>query len=392
MNYPLAVSSWDHEEKDAIQRIVDSGIHSMGDEVRAFEAAFADWNGSRYAVMVNSGSSANLLGFNSLLYVDDHPLRPGDKVVVPAVSWSTTYFPLSQSGYVLQFVDVDAGTFNLDLNQVEQALKDPAVKAVVAVNLLGNPCDLDQLESMCERRGVTLLEDNCESLGAELNGRKTGSFGRLGTFSFFFSHHLCTMEGGMVVTDDEELYHVMLSMRAHGWTRELPEGSKLHIDEDEFIKKFRFVLPGFNLRPLEMQAAIGRVQLKKANRFIAQRRENARIFQNSFNPIPGVSLQRENGKHSWLGFALVLDSGGEARRRELVAALDANGVETRPILTGNFLNNPVLKLIDNERPYSYHNAETLDKSGLFFGSHIHCLKEELENAGEITKRVLLESD
>ncbi len=391
MKYPLAVSSWDHEERDAIQRIVDSGIHSMGDEVRAFEAAFAAWNGSRYAVMVNSGSSANLLGFNSLLYVDDHPLRRGDKIVVPAVSWSTTYFPLSQSGYVLKFVDVDAGTFNLDLNQVEQALADPEVKAVVAVNLLGNPCELDQLQTMCERRGVMLLEDNCESLGAELNGRKTGSFGRLGTFSFFFSHHLCTMEGGMVVTDDEELYHAMLAMRAHGWTRNLPEGSKLHIDEDEFIRKFRFVLPGFNLRPLEMQAAVGQVQLRKANRFIAQRRRNARIFKQTFGAIPGVSTQRENGKHSWFGFALVLDSGGAARRKELVATLAADGVETRPILAGNFLNNPVLELIDNETPYSYHNAETLDKSGLFFGSHNHCLKEELEKTGASATKLLLDS-
>jgi CDP-4-dehydro-6-deoxyglucose reductase, E1 len=386
--YPLASSSWDQDELDAIQRVVDTGNHSMGYEVSAFEKEFAAWNGARHAIMVNSGSSANLLGFNSLLYVEDKPLSPGDKVVVPAVSWGTTYFPLYQSGYVQKFVDVDPETFNIDLNQVEEALADPAVKAVVAVNLLGNPCELDQLAAMCDRRGVLLLEDNCESFGASLKGRKTGTFGRLGTFSFFFSHHLCTMEGGMVITDDDELYEAMIAMRAHGWTRDLPQHSRFQIDADEFIKKFRFVLPGFNLRPLEIQAAIGRVQLTKADGFIAGRRRNAEIFKNIFGGIPGINLQRETGEHSWLGYALVLNNADGNRMQEVVSALDENGIETRPILAGNFLNNPVVTHMPHETPFSYKNAEMLDRAGLFLGSHIHSLEKEIEKSGSIVADVL----
>jgi hypothetical protein len=191
-------------------------------------------------------------------------LNPGDEVIVPAVSWSTTYYPLYQYGLKIKFVDIDLETLNYDLSQLSQAISSKT-KAIVAVNLLGNPNDFSQIKKIIGGRDITLIEDNCESLGAEFEGKKAGTFGLMGTFSTFFSHHISTMEGGLIVTNDEELYHILLSLRAHGWTRNLPKenhvcGTK---GDDPFEESFRFVLPGYNVRPLEMSGALGIEQVKK---------------------------------------------------------------------------------------------------------------------------------
>jgi CDP-6-deoxy-D-xylo-4-hexulose-3-dehydrase len=263
VKYPLASSNWTEEEYEAINEIVKSGQFTMGKKVRCFERKFAEYLGVKHAVMVNSGSSANLIAFQSLLYKTKNPLKAGDSVIVPAVGWSTTYFPLHQSGLKLKFVDIDQRTFNIDLEQVERAAEDPNVKAICAVNLLGRSCQFDRLLEIADKNDLVILEDNCEGFGASFNQKKTGTFGLCGTHSFFFSHHLVTMEGGMAVTNDDEIYDIMLCLRAHGWTRELPKNSHLQIKGSEFTKKFRFVLPGYNLRPLEMEAAIGLIQLEK---------------------------------------------------------------------------------------------------------------------------------
>ncbi len=238
----------------------------MGAEVAAFEQEFAAFTGSQHAVMVNSGSSANLLMVAASTFRRrGRRLQRGDEVLVPAVSWATTYFPLSQHGLVLRFVDIDPQTLNFDLAALEAAVT-PRTAAVMAVNLLGNPNDFAVLQALARRHDLVLLEDNCESLGASFEGRQAGTFGLAGSFSFFFSHHMSTMEGGMVVTDDQELYELMLSLRAHGWTRNLPTENLVtgRKSDDPFVESFRFVLPGYNLRPLEMEAAVGREQLAQA--------------------------------------------------------------------------------------------------------------------------------
>ena len=222
LKYPLATATWDQAEYDAIQRVVASGMFTMGQHVRNFEEKFANFIGSRHAVMVNSGSSANLLMVAALFYTKVNTLRPGDEVIVPAVSWSTTYYPLHQYGLKLRFVDIDLNTLNYDLDKLEPAISD-RTRLIMVVNLLGNPNDFNRINSMIAGRNIRLLEDNCESMGAEFDGRKAGTFGVMGSFSSFFSHHISTMEGGLVVTDDEEIYHILLSLRAHGWTRNLPK-------------------------------------------------------------------------------------------------------------------------------------------------------------------------
>jgi CDP-6-deoxy-D-xylo-4-hexulose-3-dehydrase len=185
-------------------------MFSMGKEVFTFEEQFAKYTGSKHCVMVNSGSSANLIMIGAMFYKKNNPWKIGDEVLVPAVSWPTTYYPLYQYGLKIKFIDIDLETLNFDLNALEKAIT-PKTKGILAVNLLGNPNDFDRIQSMIKGRDIVLLEDNCESLGATFKGKQAGTFGDMGTFSFFFSHHISTMEGGMVVTDDEELHQILVA-------------------------------------------------------------------------------------------------------------------------------------------------------------------------------------
>ena len=228
--------------------------------------------------MVSSGSAANLIATATLFYTKSPMLKRGDEVIVPAVSWSTTYFPLQQYGLKLKFVDIDLDTLNYDLDALESAITSNT-KMIMVVNLLGNPNDFDVINNLIKDKDIFIFEDNCESMGAEYKGKKTGTFGIVGTFSTFFSHHMSTMEGGFVTTDDEELYHILLSMRAHGWTRNLPQQNHISNKSNDWFKEsFNFVLPGYNVRPVEMSGAIGIEQLKKLPLFLKQRRKNAKLF------------------------------------------------------------------------------------------------------------------
>jgi CDP-6-deoxy-D-xylo-4-hexulose-3-dehydrase len=379
--FPLALSSWDREELAAIQSVVDSGQFSMGARVQQFESEFAAFSGVRHAVMVNSGSSANLLMTAALAHTSSKQLRlsRGDEILVPAVSWSTTYSPLAQYGLKLRFVDIDLETLNYDLDALERAIT-PATRAIMVVNLLGNPNEFEVISALAKRHGLVVIEDNCESLGARYQGRMAGTFGVMGSYSFFFSHHMSTMEGGMVTTDDEELYHVMLCLRAHGWTRNLPKINHVTgVKSDDFFEEaFRFVLPGYNLRPLEMEAAIGSEQLRKLPGFIRVRRQNASEVAKVLSGHPELMLQREIGESSWFGFSLVIRPGSNLTRPMLLEKLRCMGFECRPIVTGNFANNPVMKQFDHTIPFALAGAEHIDKAGLFVGNHHRPMPEAVE--------------
>ena len=379
VKFPLATSSWDQKEYDALQRVIDSNMFSMGPEVRTFEEQFASQFGSKYAVMVNSGSSANLLMTAALFYTKTPKLKRGDEIIVPAVSWSTTYFPLAQYGLHLKFVDIDQSTLNYDLDQLADAVTDKT-RAVMVVNLLGNPNDFTRIDHIIAGRDITVIEDNCESMGATFNGKQAGTFGIMGTFSAFFSHHISTMEGGIVVTDDEELYHVMLSLRAHGWTRNLPKFNKVtgEKSDDPFEESFRFVLPGYNLRPLEMSGALGQEQLKKLPALIEGRRTNGALVQQHLGQHPLFRIQEEIGHSSWFGFSLVLRDPSDISRAELVQKLIAAGFECRPIVAGNFAKNEVMTHIDHSIHGDLTNADFIDQHGLFIGNHHYPIAEAIE--------------
>lgn len=379
--YPLATFTWDAGEYTAIQQVIDSNMFTMGPRVAQFERDFAAYAGTKHCVMVNSGSSANLLMVAALFYSNDgsRRLQPGDEVIVPAVSWSTTYYPLHQYGLKLKFVDIDLNTLNLDVDAVRRAI-GPRTRAILAVNLLGNPCRFDAICDLAREHSLVLLEDNCESMGATFEGKQAGTFGLMGTFSTFFSHHISTMEGGLICTDDEELYHILLCLRAHGWTRNLPEVNQVtgRKSADPFEESFRFVLPGYNVRPLEMEGALGIEQVKKLPRLIEERRRNGALWVERMSGHPHLLIQQEVGQSSWFGFSLVIRRQSHLARSTLLEALRELGFECRPIVAGNFAKNPVVKYFDHEVVGALENANRIDTHGLFVGNHHYPIPDAID--------------
>lgn len=377
--YKLASNSWGPEEYAAIQRVISRDQYTMGEAVQTFEQDLARMFGSRYAVMVNSGSSANLLAIGALCYKKENPLKAGDEIIVPSLSWSTTYYPVHQYGMKLVFVDIDDRTLNLDVQHLAAALS-PKTRAIFIPNILGNPAHLQEIQDFCREHDLYLIEDNCESMGAELAGQFTGTFGICGTFSTFFSHHIATMEGGAVATDDEELYHLMLAMRSHGWTRHLPEKNQLcKKSADPFYEAFRFILPGYNIRPVEMSGAIGVEQLKKLPGFLKARRENAMHFKKIMQNDDRFQLQTEHGSSSWFGFSLILQPHAKITRSQITQALVNAGIEVRPIVSGNFLKNDVIQHLNHRIVGDHRCAQRVHDKGFFVGNHQFDICDKLDH-------------
>ena len=374
--FPLATTTLGQEEKDAMHRIIASGLFTMGKNVLAFERDFANYVGSQHCVMVNSGSSAILLMVAALFYTKNPKLKRGDEVIVPAVSWSTTYYPLYQYGLKIKFVDIDLETLNYDLAQLEFAVTNKT-RAIMAVNLLGNPNDFVRINQIIAGRDIVLIEDSCESMGAKFEGKQAGTFGAMGAYSLFFSHHISTMEGGLIVTDDKELYQILLALRSHGWTRDLPKNNLVcgKKSEDLFEESFRFVLPGYNVRPLEIEGAIGIEQVKRLPLLIEERRKNAKLLQTSMAHHPDLIIQKEIGESSWFGFSLVIRHGSKLTRKNLVVKLNALGFECRPIVAGNFTKNEAVKYFNSEIHGTLKNADHIDQNGLFVGNHHYPIPE-----------------
>lgn len=369
MDYKLASKSWDADEYQAILGVFSGDMYKMGHQCEQFEINFAAWTGSKYAVFCNSGSSANMLAVASMKYDPRHKCDQRKEVIVPAVSWPTTYYPLIQMGYTLVFVDVQLDTFNIDVNKIEEKITDNT-RAIFSVNLLGNSCNYKKIKDLCKKYHLYLLEDNCESMGARYLGQKTGTFGDISTHSTFFSHHISTMEGGVCTTDDEVTYELLRSLRAHGWTRDI-KNKKLFYDhftppKNEFFNSFHFVMPGFNFRPTEVQAAIGIQQLKKINNFISNRIDNAKYLCSQLTSDLGFCLQVEQSDSisSWFGFGLIFSS--EDAKNFAVEKLGKFNIECRPIVSGNILKQPVFSYIE---PEEFPNADILHNNGIMLGNH-----------------------
>ena len=385
--YPLAVSTWSDEEKIAIFEQVNTGNYTMGKNVEKFENSFADYFGSKYAVMVNSGSSANLLIIAALTLLEKYDFRSGDEVIVPSLGWSTSYSPFLQYGLKLKFVDINKYTLNLDENKIEEAITKNT-KAILGINILGNPIELKKIQEICKRNHLILIEDNCESLGAKYKSKYAGTFGVAGSHSFFFSHHIQTIEGGMITTDDKEIYEYIKSLRAHGWTRDLPIDSKLkNCSTDKFSEAFRFVLPGYNLRPNELNGVVGLCQLRKLKDFLKIRKQNARFFVELFKNESFCSIQNCEEESSWFGFAIILKDKLKDKRSHIVHALKNNGIETRPIVTGNFLKNPVIDYYDYSISGNLINTQIVDDCGFFVGNHHKPLFEQIERLHSTLKKL-----
>ena len=345
--HSLATNTWSDDEIEAGCKALRSGRTTMGERCALFERLFAEYTGTRYAVMVNSGSSANLLMIAALVYTGRLPR--GSLVAVPAVSWSTTYAPLEQFGMRMAVVDVD------DSMNINPALI-PDCDAIFAVNLLGNPCDYDALPD------VLTIEDNCESMGAEYKGKRTGSIGLMASHSMFFSHHISTMEGGVITTDDEELWRCLLSLRAHGWTRDLPE-------YERSFNSFEFITPGFSVRPTEIQGAIGVEQMRKLPAMVEARRRNGEEYSRL------IGHQREIGRSSWFGFPVLAPN-----RDELLPEL-MKEFEVRPIVAGNIMRHKVAKHFDIDSATCDY-ANVLHDTGFFVGNNVEPCEGALRRLAE----------
>lgn len=383
LNYALASDSWGEEEDNAIQRVLRSRRFSMGPEVRAFEDTVRSKFRVKHAVMVNSGSSANLVMLTAVQIKFGNKWPPRPEVIVPAVSWSTTFTPFYYLNMTPVFVDIDPENFGLSIEAVKTAIT-PNTVGILAVNVLGQPADLDLLEELAKQNDLFLLEDNCESLGATLDGRLTGAFGLAASHSSFFSHHISTMEGGWITTNDQELYEICLSLRAHGWIREQPDNSSLRDGASEgFGSLFHFVLPGLNFRPLELEAAVGIEQLKKLDSMNVWRKKNQARFQELFGQSKNVKLQGGRGDSTSFALPMILVGALEGYRSELAALFESNGIESRPIIAGNFTKQPVMKYLKSPHPGALAVADRLHEHGLYLGNHPRDLTVELENAWKI---------
>lgn len=378
---PLMAPTFGTDEiTEAIHSLLSKEV-TMGNKVKIFEEAFSRYIGAKYAVMVNSGSSANLLALSCLS--DQHfsrPIRKGAEIITPAVTWSTTVFPISDIGAKPVFVDVDLETLTVDMEQAEDAISDETA-ALMPVHLLGSPCNMDALVKMAGENNLFLIEDACEAHGAEWHGKKIGSFGDVATFSFFFSHHISTIEGGMVLTDDDEIYRMLKSKRAHGWIRERDDKKAIADTYPGIDPRFLFVTSGFNLRPTEIQGAFGMHQIKKLEKFLRIRIRNSRYLNKilqDYSNILVVPKEAADSRHAWFGHPLIIKEDAGFARKDLVRFLNKKGIESRPIMAGDITEQPVIKDIPHRVHRELKNSKLIHRNGLFIPNHQGIDKERLE--------------
>jgi len=366
------------DEVMAMVEVMLSTRVTMGPKVLGFEKEISEYFQVSEAITNNSGSSANLLAIAALVNpLTKNGLKAGDEVIVPALSWSTTVWPLIQHNLIPVFVDIDPDTLNIDPHAIKKAISEKT-KAVMIVPVYGNPCDMDSIMEICSDYNLQLIEDNCESLGAYYDGRLLGSFGRIGTYSTYFSHHITTPEGGICTTNDFELAELIRIIRAHGWVRETKNPQKYYELFPEIDKKFLFVNIGYNLRLTEVGGAMGSVQLPKLKSFVRSRRNCARILLEGLSKHNSVlSFQKETpkGEHSWFGFPIIVKSNSPFSAKQLRDYLESNGIETRPIIAGNIATQPAVKIYPHRVSGDLKNSSNIMLNGLAVASH-QSLSEE----------------
>jgi CDP-4-dehydro-6-deoxyglucose reductase, E1 len=385
--FPLAAQGFDSREIIAAVDVLLSGRITMGERVREFEKRFAEIVKAPYAVMVNSGSSANLLAVAAAVnHQKERHLPKGSEVLVPAVCWSTSVWPLTQLGLKPVFVDVDVDTLNLDLAEARKKIT-PKTKAIMAVHVLGNSAPMEALLALCKENGLMLLEDTCESLGsvASVGGSPhfLGTLGEFGTYSFYYSHHMTTGEGGMVVCKTLEDYDLLKCLRAHGWSRELSNRQAIEAANPRIDPHFLFVNEGFNFRPMEIQAAFGLCQLERLPSMNKARVSNKERLIHSIVNHPkwkgqlSFPVAAEGTEPVWFGLPCLLTAEHNAKRVEYMKYLLENGVENRPIISGNFTRQPALQTLGiGCHPSDFPNAEKLNDFGFFIGLHGEALPDQ----------------
>jgi dTDP-4-amino-4,6-dideoxygalactose transaminase len=351
----LMEDSIEKEELSAIYRCLKSGEYTQGRYVDEFERRFARWNGSKYSIMVNSGSSANLLIIAALK--EKYKLKEGDEILVPNVTWPTTIYPVIQNGLVPVVCDVDE-SYAIDLKSIKKMV-NKKTKAIFAVHLLGQPAKINEIKEFCDQNNLILIEDCCESMGAKLGGKKVGTFGEMGSFSLYFGHHITCFEGGIITTDDFETYDLLKSLRSHGWVR----GTQREKNYADFKNQdYVFDVLGYNLRNTNVNASVGLVQLKRLDGFIQKRIRNHRYFLEKIKNLPLIPQKINFDETSSFAFGIILPNN--EIRDLLLEELQKKGIECRPIVTGNLLRQPVFKNL-NLKKDSQKMADIIHERGLY---------------------------
>jgi CDP-4-dehydro-6-deoxyglucose reductase, E1 len=381
--YRLAADTLGTDEIAAAKEVLDSGQLTMGRHVREFEAEFADWVGVNCAVMVNSGSSANLLIVDSLLRATSRPprLATGDEVIVPGLAWPTTVWPLAQLGLVPVFADVDPATLAIDLDSA-RAVIGPRTRAMFLIHPLGRAIDLTPYAEFCESHGLDLIEDCCESLGAHWSGAHVGTGGLAASFSFYFSHHISTIEGGMIVTNDLRLADDLRGLRAHGWVRDRSDKDTWAAEHPAFDSRFLFATVGYNVRPTEIQGAIGLVQLRRLDEMLFARESLARAVHGWLKAsAPWLDLlgaetldemtpaDRRGRVNSWMTLPMRLRPDAPVDRDAVIRHLEESGVETRPIIAGNLARHPAMAQVVHRSAPAMRACDELLSNAFMIGCH-----------------------
>lgn len=375
--YPLSMASYDVEEILAAVDSLCSFRTTMWDKTAEFESRFGGLIGGE-AIMVNSGSSADLLVAFALVNPESHLLQRGDEVLVPSVTWPTQLWSLMMAGLSVRLVDTDPKTLNVSIDDLETKI-GPKTRAISLVHLMGNPVDMNRVLDICRRNELLLVEDCCEALGSRFEGKAVGSFGLASAFSFFFSHHITTMEGGMIVCQGGELSDLMRLLRAHGWarnTRYRALEAAPGIDP-----RYMFLNWGFNVRPTELQAGFGLVQLDRLGAFHETRVANANYFA-SLLAESGAGLRlmevHPDAECSWFALPLMVQSESGIKRDDLVQFLENEGVETRPIVAGSLARQPVADIFPELKEDDLPGADLVHDHGFYLGLHPFDSKDKLE--------------
>lgn len=355
---------------------------TKGNLTLEFEKKWSEWLGVKYSVFVNSGSSANLAAIYSLLLSGK---LKNNKIVVPAVSWVTTVTPTIQLGMEPIMCDCDIDNLGLDINHLKEIIKNDNPSAIILVHVLGIPNHMDEILKLCKENDILLIEDTCESIGSKYNDKLLGTLGDLSTFSFYFGHHMSTIEGGMISTNDEDLYHILLSIRSHGWDRDLPKEKQNSLREKYGVDKFRslytFYYPGFNLRSTDLQAYIGLGQLEKLDIIVENRNKNFIRYKNEIkNTFWNVS-EPKGSFISNFSFPIITKN-----IKELTEQLVSNNIECRPLICGSI----------NEHPFWYErygkqnlpNSKLVHNYGLYLPNNHQMTDEEISKVIEVVNKNL----
>ncbi|MFA4818145.1 MAG: DegT/DnrJ/EryC1/StrS aminotransferase family protein [Parcubacteria group bacterium] len=384
------IKSTFYKEKETKEKlaefILNSTSLSMGEECKKFENKFAIKQGRKHAIFVSSGSMANLVLLQSLLNLG--LLKKGDKIGASALTWSTNIMPIIQLGLVPVIFDCELNNLNVSKNILEKDF-DSEIKAIFLTNALGFTADIEAIVDFCEEKNIILLEDNCESLGSKINGKLLGNFGLASTFSTFVGHHLSTIEGGLICTDNEELYEMILMVRAHGWDRNLPQASQSRWREkygiNDFYARYTFYALAYNARPTEIQGFLGNIQLEYWDEIVAKRAENFKKINAIAKQNPDIIPLNLEHLEIISNFAVPVIFKSADLNKAYNKKFNEAGVETRPIIAGNIVDQPFFKNY-YKNIFSCPNASLIKENGFYFGNNPEMTEDDTELPCSLLKK------